>query len=59
MTEPGERFGHNGGGPGYTAACYHFEQTGRTLCVLERGSGEEEAAMQEVLRLEARASTPR
>ncbi len=52
MTEPGDRFGHNGGGPGYTAACYHFERSGRTLCALERGSGREDAAMQEVLRLE-------
>ena len=53
MTEPGERHGHNGGGPGYTAACYHFEQSGRTICVLEKGRSTEEAAMQEVLRLEA------
>lgn len=53
MTEPGTRYGHNGGGPGYTAACYHFEKSGRTLCVLERGSETEEAAMQEVLRLAA------
>ena len=51
MTEPAARYGHNGGGPGYTAACYHFEKSGRTLCVLERGSGVEDAAMQEVLRL--------
>ena len=53
MLEPGERFGHNGGGPGYTAACYHFEQSGRTFCVLDRGSESEDAALQEVLRLAA------
>ena len=53
MTEPGVRFGHNGGGPGYTAACYHFVQSGRTLCVLDRGSSTEDAAMMELLRLEA------
>ena len=53
MIEPGERYGHNGGGPGYTAACYHFEQSGRTICALDRGSGNEEVAMQAVLRLEA------
>ena len=52
MTEPAQRFGHNGGGPGYTAACYHFDHSGRTICVLERGSGTEDAAMQETLRLE-------
>ena len=53
MTEPGIRFGHNGGGPGYSAACYHFLSSGRTICVLERGGGSEERAMEEVLRLEA------
>lgn len=52
MTEPGQRYGHNGGGPGYTAACYHFETSGRTLCVLDRGSSTDDSAMQELLRLE-------
>lgn len=52
MIEPGDRYGHNGGGPGYTAACYQFEASGRTLCVLDRGSSAEDAAMQELLKLE-------
>ena len=34
MTEPGVMYGHNGGGPGYTAAAYHFEESGITGCVL-------------------------
>lgn len=43
MTEPGELFGHNGGGPGYSAACYRFETDGRTLCLLARGATDQEA----------------
>ena len=27
MIEPGQRFGHNGGGPGYSASCFRFEGT--------------------------------
>jgi D-alanyl-D-alanine carboxypeptidase len=50
MVEPGERYGHNGGGPGYSASCFHFPGTGRTLCVLAR-SDEEDAAMHELLAL--------
>jgi D-alanyl-D-alanine carboxypeptidase len=43
MTEPGELFGNNGGGPGYSAACYRFESSGRTLCLLARGATDQEA----------------
>ncbi len=35
MIEPGVRFGHYGGGPGYSAATMHFLSTGITACVLE------------------------
>ncbi|NKC00701.1 MAG: serine hydrolase [Pseudomonadales bacterium] len=35
MIEPGEHFGHYGGGPGYSAAAMHFLKTGVTACVLE------------------------
>ena len=52
MIEPGHRYGHNGGGPGYSASCFHFTETDRTLCVL-MASGEEDAAMQRLLALEA------
>lgn len=50
MSEPGHRFGHNGGGPGYSAACYHFEQIGTTACLLLRTQAED-AAMDELLAL--------
>jgi len=36
MAEPGERFGHNGEGPGYSASAFHFEHSGETICVLMR-----------------------
>ena len=36
MIEPGECFGHNGEGPGYSASCFHFNQSNHTLCVLRR-----------------------
>ena len=36
MVEPGERFGHNGDGPVFSAACYKFQKSGHTLCVLKR-----------------------
>ena len=36
MIEPGECFGHNGEGPGYSASCFHFNQSKHTLCVLRR-----------------------
>ncbi len=52
MTEPGQRFGHNGGGPGYSAACYHFEETGVTACLLLR-SRSEDAAMSHLLSIVA------
>ena len=34
MVEPGVCYGHNGQGPGYGAACFHFEQPRLTGCVL-------------------------
>ena len=37
MTEPGRSLGHNGGGPGYSAACHRNLQTGRVACVLAHG----------------------
>ncbi len=37
MTEPGISFGHNGGGPGYSAACHRNLETGRVVSVLARG----------------------
>ena len=43
MTEPGIRYGHNGGGPGYSAACYHFENSGTTACLLMSAADEEAA----------------
>ena len=52
LFEPGHRYGHNGGGPGYSASCFHFTETDRTLCGL-MASGEEDAAMQPLLALEA------
>ncbi len=34
MVEPGLRYGHLGSGPGFSAACFKFIASGRTLCVL-------------------------
>ncbi|MGI9323703.1 MAG: serine hydrolase domain-containing protein [Pseudomonadales bacterium] len=34
MVEPGVRYGHNGDGPGYSASCFHFIESGLTGCVL-------------------------
>ena len=48
MVDPGIRYGHNGGGPHYSASCFHFLESGRTGCVLLR-SDEEEAAMERLL----------
>lgn len=39
MVEPDERFGHNGDGPVFSAACYRFQKSGHTLCVLQRTRG--------------------
>jgi len=41
MMEPGECYGHLGGGPRYGAACLHFTQLGLTGCALGTGSEEE------------------
>ena len=58
MVEPGERFGHNGDGPGFSAACYKFQKSGHTLCELQRTGGSDEqdtdgAAMRRLLSLQA------
>ena len=34
MLDPGICYGHGGEGPGYAAACFHFEAAGLTGCVL-------------------------
>ncbi len=48
MVEPGIRYGHNGGGPNYSASCFHFVETGLTGCVLMRAH-DEDAAMKVLL----------
>jgi D-alanyl-D-alanine carboxypeptidase len=48
MVEPGVRFGHNGGGPGYSASCFHFMGSESTGCVLMQ-SDDEQAAMKHLL----------
>ena len=48
MVEPGVRYGHTGGGPNYSAACFHFVETGLTGCVLTQ-SQDEDAAMNELV----------
>ena len=48
MVDPGIRYGHNGGGPGYSASCFHFLEQGVTGCVLMRADSEE-AAMARLL----------
>ena len=50
MIEPGVMYGHNGGGPGFTASAFHFMQTGQTGCVL-LASDEPEGAMKMLLEL--------
>lgn len=56
MIEPGVRYGHNGGGPGYSASCNHFIRSGRTLCVLTPAE-DSEAAMHRLLAMEAYLAT--
>lgn len=34
MVEPGIRYGHNGDGPGYSASCFRFIESGLCGCVL-------------------------
>lgn len=41
MTE-GTRYGHMGAGPGFTAACFRDEATGRTCCAVVPGSQADE-----------------
>ena len=38
MVEPEQWYGHNGGGPGYSASAFHFSQSGVTGCVLREVS---------------------
>ena len=50
MIEPGVMYGHNGGGPGYTAAAYHFGVSGVTGCVLLPGE-KTDGALLELLKM--------
>ncbi len=43
MVEPGRMYGHNGNGPGYSAACFHFERSAHTICVLAKSAQEDRA----------------
>ncbi len=43
MIEPGEMYGHNGNGPGYSASCFHLERSAVTICVLHAGEGDDVA----------------
>ena len=45
MIEPGAMYGHNGGGPGYCASCFHFIHRGLTGCVLMSSEREDEAML--------------
>jgi hypothetical protein len=49
MVDPGSQYGHNGGGPNYSASCFHFIKSGLTGCVLMRTDREEDA-MDELLK---------
>jgi hypothetical protein len=48
----GIRYGHLGGGPGFSAACFRFLASGRTLCVLVQ-SEQEGVAQEHLLALAA------
>jgi CubicO group peptidase (beta-lactamase class C family) len=48
MVEPGVRFGHNGGGPAFSASCFRFLSSNITGCVLMQ-SDENNAAFKQVL----------
>ena len=52
MVDPGIRYGHLGGGPGFSAACFQFIASSRTLCVLMQ-SEQEGAAHEHLLALAA------
>ncbi|XOV84069.1 MAG: serine hydrolase domain-containing protein [bacterium] len=54
MIEPDIMYGHNGGGPGYTASGFHFQHNGRTGVVLLE-SDEPEGAMKMLLELMAQS----
>ncbi len=43
MVEPGSHWGHSGGGPGYSAACFRFPERAQTGCVLLRSDREDDA----------------
>lgn len=51
MIEPGVMYGHNGGGPGYTASAFNFLESGNTGCVL-LASDEPEGAMKRLLEMQ-------
>lgn len=52
MVEPGVRYGHLGAGPGFSAACFKFIASGRTICVSMQ-SQREGAAHEHLLALAA------
>ena len=52
MLEPGERYGHNGEGPRFSASAFYFEKSRLSACVLLR-SDEPDRAMSRLLNLSA------
>ena len=46
MIEPGQIYGHNGNGPGYSASCFHFIQRGLTGCVINADTDEAQTLQQ-------------
>ena len=50
MVEPGVMYGHNGGGPRYTASCFKFFESQTTYCVIAN-SDEDELAMKSLLEM--------
>lgn len=43
MVDSGLRYGHSGGGPGFTSACYRFLDSGLTGCLVASTDAEEDA----------------
>ena len=52
MVDIERRFGHNGDGPHYSAACFHFIKTNITACLLTRAE-EAGTATEELFRIAA------
>ncbi len=53
MVDLGQRYGHNGDGPHYSAACFHFLPANITACLMIQ-TNEEGAATKELLRIAAK-----